>query len=130
MPQLNAIRVTPAITATDIEASIRFYTGGLGFEVASHSDRDGVLQYVTLKAGVAEIGIGRDDFAKGAERVKGVGIRLWLTTEQDLDLLAEQVKAAGYTLDREPAPLPWGPRAFAVTDPDGVKVTVTNAVAA
>jgi catechol 2,3-dioxygenase-like lactoylglutathione lyase family enzyme len=126
MPQLNATRVTPAITATDIEASIRFYTGGLGFEVASHSDVDGVLQYVTLKAGVAEIGIGRDDFAKGADRVKGVGVRIWFTTDQDLTLLSEQVKAAGYTLDNDPARLPWGPMAFAVTDPDGIKVTVTN----
>lgn len=128
MSQLNATSLTPGITATDIDASVRFYTGGLGFDIIDHTDTDGVLQYVTLKAGAAEIGLSRDDFAKGAGRVKGVAMRLWITTAQDLKLLAERVKAAGYVLDGDPAPTPWGPMAFGVSDPDGIKLTISNEV--
>ena len=123
---LNATGLTPGITATDIDASVRFYTGALGFDIIDHTDADGVLQYVSLKAGGAEIGLSRDDFAKGRDRMKGIGMRLWITTQQDLTLLAERIKAAGYVLDGEPAPLPWGPIAFSLSDPDGIKLTISN----
>jgi catechol 2,3-dioxygenase-like lactoylglutathione lyase family enzyme len=126
-PNLYATGFTVGITATDIDASLQFYTGGLGFDIEDHKDENGVVQYVSIKAGAAEIGISRDDFAKGADRVKGTGVRMWVTTEQDLDLLAERVKAAGYVLDSEPAPLPWGPRAFTLSDPDGIKLTISSA---
>jgi len=37
---------------------------------------------------------------------------------------AAQIKAKGWTLDREPSETPWGDWAFAVSDPDGFKITV------
>ena len=126
-PALDAIKLTPNITATDLEKSVRFYTDGLGFEIVDKHEADGALRYVTLKAGNANLGIGRDDFAKGRDRVKGVGLRLWLTTSQDIKALAAQAKSAGITLDGEPAALPWGPMAFAVSDPDGFKITIAQA---
>ena len=126
-PALDAIKLTPNITATDLEKSIRFYTDGLGFEIVDRHEADGVLRYVTLKAGNASLGIGRDDFAKGRDRVKGVGLRLWMTTRQDIKALAARAKSAGISLDGEPAPLPWGPMAFAVSDPDGFKITIAQA---
>jgi catechol 2,3-dioxygenase-like lactoylglutathione lyase family enzyme len=123
---LNATNFVPGITATDLDASIRFYTGGLGFDITDQGDKDGVLQYVTLKAGAAEISLGRDDFAKGRDRVKGVGMRFWIKTEQDLTILAERIKAAGYVLDTDPAPQPWASMAFSLADPDGIKLTISN----
>ena len=123
---LKAQAFYPNLTATDLQRSIRFYTEGFGFEIKDRHERDGVLRYVTMTAGKATIGIGQDDFAKGRDRVKGVALRFWLATDQDITDLAARAKAAGIKLDEEPAPLPWGPMGFAVTDPDGFKFTIAN----
>ena len=123
---LNATRLSPSMTVNDLQKSIRFYTDAPGFEIASKNEVDGVVRFVMLKAGAAEMGIGQDDFAKGKDRAKGVGSRIWINTNDDLVALAARVKAAGFKLDSEPAPLPWGPMAFAVTDPDGFMLSVSN----
>ena len=73
-----------------------------------------------------EPGFGQDDFAKGRDRVKGVGMRFYLETDQDLKALVQQAKQAGVTLDSELGPLPWGPLGFSFTDPDGFKLTIAN----
>lgn len=123
---LNANAFYPNLTATDLQRSIRFYTEGFGFEIKDRHERDGVLRYVTMTAGDATIGIGQDDFAKGRDRTKGVALRFWMETGQDITALAARAKAAGIKLDDEPAPLPWGPMAFAFADPDGFKFTIAN----
>jgi len=122
---LNAQEMYPSLTTNDLKKSIAFYEG-LGFEVVHRHETDGVLQFVSMKGGGAQVGLGQDDFAKGRDRVKGIGARFWITTTQDITALAEGAKKAGITLDEGPAPLPWGPMAFAVTDPDGFKITVTT----
>jgi uncharacterized glyoxalase superfamily protein PhnB len=123
---LESRGIAPGLTANDLQRSIQFYVEGLGFSISDRNEVDGQLRFVMLKAGTGELGIGQDDFAKGKTRVKGVGLRLWITTAQDLHPLAEQVKRAGFTLDSEVAALPWGPLAFTVTDPDGFHLTISN----
>ena len=124
---LNAVGLSLAFTVNDLSESIRFYTEGLGFEVQERHEFDGQLRFVQLKAGAVQIGLGQDDFAKGRDRAKGVGFRTWIATSQDLFELAERAKAAGITLDNEPEELPWGGLAFAVTDPDGFKLSIASA---
>lgn len=123
---LNAQDANVALTVNDIQKSIDFYTKGLGFEIVHKMDRDGKLQYVAMRAGNAQIGLGQDDFAKGKDRKKGVGLRIWINTTQDVTAIAARAKSAGIKLDAEPAKLPWGPMAFAVTDPDGFLLSITN----
>jgi uncharacterized glyoxalase superfamily protein PhnB len=117
----------PSLTVNDVAKSVKFYTEALGFEVADKHEQDGQLRFAMLKAGDAKIGVGQDDFAKGRDRAKGVGLRLWLQTTQDLNALAEQAKAAGVTLDSEVMELPWGQKAFALKDPDGYAITIAAA---
>jgi uncharacterized glyoxalase superfamily protein PhnB len=124
--ELQGQGVGPSLTVNDLERSIRFYTEGLGFGIAEKVERDGVVRFVMLKAGDSQLGLGQDDFAKGRDRAKGQGLRLWITTAQDLRPLADQAKASGITLDSDVAPLPWGTLAFAVTDPDGFMLTISN----
>ena len=126
MTTLQAHGVMPTLTANNLEQSIRFYTEGLGFVIEDRYEKDGQLNGVMLRAGDAQLGLSRDDFAKGRDRVKGIGMRLYMETEQDIPAIAAQAKAAGFRLDSEPTPLPWGPLAFAVTDPDGFKITIAN----
>jgi uncharacterized glyoxalase superfamily protein PhnB len=46
-----------------------------------------------------------------------------VSTAQDIEALAARVKGTGWGLDREPSETPWGDWAFALTDPDGFKIT-------
>ena len=121
---LDALNLTPNVTVNDMAESLRFYVDGLGFGEEMRHEEDGRLVYVHLKGGGAEIGLVQDDFAKGNDRKKGVGQRIWIGVKDDLDGIAERVKAAGFALDSEPEALPWGGRAFNVTDPDGFAISV------
>ena len=125
-PVLTAESIFPSLTVNDLGTSIRFYVDGLGFEIVDKSVVDGVLRFVMMRAGNIMLGIGQDDFAKGNDRVKGVGSRFWVRTDQDLEALAERATSAGLTLDFGPGPLPCGPMAFGFTDPDGFVFTVVN----
>ncbi|MES2125182.1 MAG: VOC family protein [Gemmatimonadota bacterium] len=123
---LKASAIFPGITASDLPKSIRFYVDGLGFEITQKVEDEGVVRFVMLKAGSVELGIGMDDFAKGRDRVKGVAVRLYIQTSQDLHALAARLAAAGFSIDGEVGPLSWGPVGFAVTDPDGIALTIAN----
>jgi uncharacterized glyoxalase superfamily protein PhnB len=122
---LKAKTVEPGLTVDDLQRSIRFYEG-LGFVVEDRWEDNGVLLGVMLKAGEARIGITQDDWKKGRDRHKGVGMRVHLTTAQDLERLAGNAKSAGITLDTEPHDTPWGSRVFDVTDPSGFKLTISS----
>ncbi|HEY3935420.1 MAG TPA: VOC family protein [Gemmatimonadales bacterium] len=122
---LQAVKIATGITANDLLRSIKFYTEGLGFEIFEKHERDGVLRYAELRSGGFALFVGMDDFAKGRDRVKCVAMRIYVTTDQDINALAEQAKKAGIAVDG-PAPLPWGPLAFSVTDPDGLGLTIAN----
>jgi uncharacterized glyoxalase superfamily protein PhnB len=123
---LEAGGLFASLTVNDVAKSLAFYRDGLGFTVKEEWKDGDVLQGVMLEAGKASLGISQDDFGKGRDRVKGVGMRLYLETNQDIEGLAAQAKSNGITLNDGPGPLPWGPIGFTVTDPDGFKLTISN----
>lgn len=124
---LQARKLSVAFTVNDLDRSRRFYVDGLGFAVEQEmTGPDGKVQGLMLKAGEASVGLSQDDFAKGRNRVKGVGMSWYLETDQDIAALAGRARNAGIALERDPAPLPWGPTGFAVTDPDGFRITIAN----
>lgn len=122
---LQATHIAPGITVDNLTKSLAFYEG-LGFGIGERWEDGGKLLGVMLHAGKSMLGLSQDDFAKGKVRVKGIGMRIWISTEQDVDELATRAKAAGITLDGEPTDYPWGGRGFAVTDPDGFKLTISR----
>jgi uncharacterized glyoxalase superfamily protein PhnB len=122
---LNAKAFTISVTANDLSKSLKFYAD-LGFETVDKFETDGKVMGAMLQAGNANIGISQDDFTKGRERVKGVGMGLFIETDQDLEVLAKRVKDAGIAFEKELSPLPWGPMAFVVRDPDGFSITVSQ----
>jgi uncharacterized glyoxalase superfamily protein PhnB len=117
--------VEPILTVDDLKRSVDFYTNALGFVVdEEYKGDDGAVQGVMLKAGVCRVGLSQDDWKKGRDRQKGVAVRIWCTTVQDVDALAARIKAAGHALAEEPTDQSWGGRSFAVDDPDGFHITV------
>ncbi len=116
--------VSPGMTANDLAKSLAWYTDVVGFTVEERWMRDGLLAGVSLRAGKATFMLGQDDWKKGRDRQKGVGFRLYCETTQDVDALAKKIEARGGTLDQQPTDQPWGMRDFALTDPDGFKITI------
>src|SRR4030095_17171244 len=106
---LQVKTISPGLTVDDLQTSIRFFEG-LGFAVEERWEDGGVLLGVTLLAGNARIMLNQDDWKKGRDRQKGVGLRIFLDTTQNIDQLAARAKAAGITLSVETHDTPWGSR--------------------
>jgi uncharacterized glyoxalase superfamily protein PhnB len=122
----EAMALGTSMTVNDLQKSLTWYTDVFGFTIDQKYERDGKLAGVALKAGAVRILINQDDGAKGVERVKGQGLSLMFTTSQNIDAVANRIKAAGGALDMEPADMPWGARIFRLTDPDGFKFVVST----
>ncbi|HEX5761151.1 MAG TPA: VOC family protein [Thermoanaerobaculia bacterium] len=116
--------VTPTLTVNDIAKSLAFYRDALGFVEGEHWEAGGTLQGVQLRAGDCELYLTQDDWKKGRDRTKGVGIRLHCDTAQDVDALAARIRAAGGTLTEEPTDRSWGLRELTVADPDGFLLSI------
>jgi uncharacterized glyoxalase superfamily protein PhnB len=125
-PSLQGIAISPSVTVKDLEKSLAWYQDVMGFTVDQRHEREGKLRAVSLRAGAVRLLIGQDDGAKGWDRVKGEGLSLMITTGQNIDELAGQIKAHGGTLISEPADMPWGARVFRVQDPDGFKFVIAS----
>lgn len=122
---LQVKEITPNYTVNDLQKSLAFFEA-LGFAVDERMEEKGVLLGVMLRAGEARIGLSQDDWKKGRDRQKGVGMRLYLSTTQDIDQLAARAKKAGVRLDSEAHDTEWGSRSFEVTEPSGFKVTISS----
>ena len=118
--------VEPGLTVNDLQASLAWYRDVLGFTEGERWEHDGKLAGVSVVAGTVTINLTQDDWAKGRDRKKGEGFRLYLNTVQDVDEIAAAIKARGGTLLSEPKDMPWGARVFQLADPDGFKLTVSS----
>ncbi|HEY4590589.1 MAG TPA: VOC family protein [Thermoanaerobaculia bacterium] len=118
----------PALTVNDLAASVAWYRDVLGFIVAEEFRREDRVVGVRLTAGAVDFLLAQDDFAKGRDRKKGAGLRLYCITGQDIDQLAAAIKEKGGELAQEPQDQPWGARDLAVVDPDGFVISISTGV--
>jgi uncharacterized glyoxalase superfamily protein PhnB len=123
--RLQAKTVSPTLTVDNLQQSLAFFEG-LGFGVEERWEENGSLLGVMLRAGDIQIGLSQDDWKKGRDRTKGVGMRIHIGTTQDIDRLAADAKKAGIALDTEAHDTPWGSRAFDVTEPSGFSLTISS----
>ena len=123
---LTLSSVSPSFTVGDLQKSIAWYQDVLGLVVKDRWEWDGKLMGVEMRAGTVTVMLGQDDWKKGRDRVKGEGFRMFCETTQDVDRLADQIKARGGTLSQEPRDESWGARVFSVEDPDGFKISISK----
>jgi uncharacterized glyoxalase superfamily protein PhnB len=121
---LSADSLEVSLTVADARRSATWYRDVLGFTVDREHQRDGRLIAVSLSAGAVHILLGQDDGAKGADRAKGAGFSVQVTTRQDIDAIAERARRAGATFDTQPQEL-MGARVFRLRDPDGFRLVVS-----
>ena len=114
----------PSLTVDDLQKSISFYEA-LGFAIDERWEDKGTLLGVMMRAGRTEIGLNQDDWKKGRDRQKGIGVRLSIsTTPGTVDEIAKRAKDAGITLKSDPHDTEWKSRAFEVVDPSGFLLTI------
>ena len=118
--------ITPSFTVNDLQRSLAFYRDGLGFFVSERWEEGGQLLGLMLKAGACHLNLSQDDFSKGRDRPKGVGFRIWCDTFQDVDAVAERLKAFGGIIIEGPGER-WDSYSFTAEDPDGFKITIGKA---
>ena len=125
--QISAI--VPTLTVDDLQKSITFYEA-LGFVIDERWEDKGTLLGVMMRAGKTQIGLNQDDWKKGRDRSKGVGVRLSISTTRDhVDEMAKRAKNAGITLKSEPRDTEWNSRAFELSDPSGFLLTIFSETA-
>jgi len=117
--------IVPSLTVDDLQKSIKFYEA-LGFVIDERWEDKGTLLGVMLRAGKSQIGLSQDDWKKGRDRKKGVGMRVFMSTPQSVDEIAKRAKSAGIMLASEPHDTEWKTRAFEVTDPSGFLLTISS----
>jgi uncharacterized glyoxalase superfamily protein PhnB len=122
--------IVPTLTVDDLQKSIAFYEV-LGFAIDEKWEENGTLLGVMLRAGQIQIGLNQDDWKKGRDRQKGIGVRLsFSTTSGNVDEIARRARTAGITLKSEPHDTEWSSRAFEVADPSGFLLTIFSETSA
>ena len=116
--------IVPTLTVDDLQKSITFYEA-LGFAIDERWEDKGTLRGVMMRAGSTQIGLNQDDWKKGRDRNKGIGVRLSVsTTRGQVDEIAKRARSAGITLKSEPRDTEWNSRAFELSDPSGFLLTI------
>ncbi len=122
----RARQLSVALTVNDLQKSLEWYCDRVGFHLEERYEHEGELRGASLLAGDVTIVLSQEDGAKGWDRVKGQGLRLYFSTAQEVDEVAADIKERGGTLASEPADMPWGVRAFHLVDPDGFHMTIAS----
>src|SRR5918994_7768157 len=103
---LHGTGVMPSLTVNRLQDSLTFFNG-LGFEVEDKWEENGALTGAMLKAGEARLRLSQDDGKKGRDRMKGVGMRIYIEADGSIDEVAARAKAAGVPLVSEPHDTEW-----------------------
>jgi uncharacterized glyoxalase superfamily protein PhnB len=126
--QISAI--VPTLTVDDLQKSITIYEA-LGFAIDERWEEKGTLLGVMLRAGKTQIGLSQDDWKKGRDRKKGIGVRLSISTPPgSVDEIARRARNAGFTLKSDPQDTKWKSRAFEISDPSGFMLTIFSETSA
>ncbi len=107
------------IYVRDVERSLKFYRGLLGFRVISK-----MQGYARLKSPKGSTSIALHEYDPGTKPSRGgEGLRLYFEVAR-LDALCKKMRAAGVKFDQMPKDMPWGWRHAYLKDPDGHELSL------
>lgn len=126
-PKHPIIELRVALTTSDYERLVKFYSVGLGLEPAAIWN-NGQGQALILNMGKATLEIFDEaqaqtiDQIEAGQRISGQ-IRFALQVP-DLKAAMERLLAHGATLVHPPVVTPWGDHNVRLQDPDGMQITL------
>jgi len=126
-PLSPVLELRVALTTTDYEKLVKFYSEGLGIEPAAIWNNNGGKALI-LNMGTATLELFDErqaeviDQLEAGQRLSGQ-IRFALQVP-DLNVAMERLLAHGATLIHEPILTPWGDYNVRLQDPEGMQVTL------
>lgn len=130
-PNQPVFELRVALTSREYERIVKFYCEGLGIEPAALWNNDGG-QALMLDMGKATLELFDErqaeviDRLEAGKRVSGQ-VRLALQVP-DLESAMERLLANGATLVHPPVKTPWGDYNVRLQDPDGMQITLFQAL--
>jgi uncharacterized glyoxalase superfamily protein PhnB len=121
---MNVPPISPIIFYRDAHAALDFLQRAFGFETRMVVDdgKGGVIhsecvfeEHVVMVCGPPPAPKYASPLDLGGRRTGSIHVQL----KGGLDALCEQARAAGATIEREPADQPYGDRVFTCLDPEG-----------
>lgn len=101
--------VTPVLRVDDVEKSIEYYVGVLGFKLDFRDDDGSSFASVSRDQCHLFLSVGDQGNA---------GSWMWIGVS-DVDVLYEEIRDKGARIRNPPSNYPWGSRELHIEDPDG-----------
>ena len=113
------------VYSRDVEASLAFYAGQLGFEILEEFRGGPKLVYARLKSPAGDTTFALH-LAEQQTELKTGGVRLYFEV-RDLDRFCKRLEANGVKFSQSPKLMPWGWKHAYLDDPDGHEVSLYSA---
>jgi uncharacterized glyoxalase superfamily protein PhnB len=118
--------IVPLLFVADIQRSVEFYCGALGFDLAQTWAPDGKLAWCRMERGNSALMLQQACEEDGPAAGRGRGVSFYFLCD-NADVLCDEFRAAGLALDT-PKVAFYGMNQLFVKDPDGYELCFQNAV--
>jgi lactoylglutathione lyase len=108
----------PIVTVPSIAAALEFYVGLLGFRQTYAFPPGSAPDFVVVRLGESELGLGLDPLAAPADAME------ICVYADDCDRAVAKLRSAGVLVIEEPSDQAWGERMARVLDPAGNRVMI------
>ncbi|MEV6844757.1 VOC family protein [Actinoplanes sp. NPDC051411] len=110
----------PIVTVPSIATACEFYVGLLGFRLTYAYPPEGDPDFVVVRLGASELGLGLDPLAAPADALE------LCVYADDCDRAVATLRSAGVLVVEEPSDQAWGERMARVLDPAGNRVMIVS----
>jgi PhnB protein len=111
--------IYPYLLYEDAAAALSFLSRAFGFEETMRMPNpDGRVGHAEMELGDQKIMLGQPEEPRSPKRLGGTPVLLYVYVEA-LDEHCERARAAGATIDEEPADQEYGDRRYHALDPEG-----------
>jgi catechol 2,3-dioxygenase-like lactoylglutathione lyase family enzyme len=117
---------TPLLNVADVEASLAFWDGLIGFDVVHRYEPDGKLMFASLQAGEVKLMLNGRGGDPAARRARGHYTDVVLSFGvESVHALVAGLRAKGFDAP-DPAAESYGLDEIIIRDPDGYEIAFTS----
>jgi len=124
----SQLKLEPMIYVSDIEASIKFYTEILDFEVVEYYPDDDIPTWVAIQIGDQRLAMGNTfkniNHIYHPNGINGSGVHFYIIVD-NIEEVYQKLKSSVSIIDKLEKK-PWGNTEFAIKDPDGYLISFSD----